>query len=73
MERVVLDRIKRDKFFKILNSIAITECNSIFLDVPSYVEKTYGIKVENNGMGILGEYVVVNEQKYMLFKIKFGI
>lgn len=65
-------REKRNKFYQIIRTIASTECHKQFADVSEYIEKTYGISITIDGY-ITANYRIVNEQKYMLFRIKFGI
>lgn len=75
-------RKKRDRYWAMLYEsrqefLKLTEQAQIEYDIPSgaffyYLKQNYGLQVETIDGQITGNYAVVNEQKYLLFLMKFG-
>jgi len=61
----------RSEFFKITGQAAEYESWSSG-GFYHYLKQNYGLQVETIDGKITGEYAVVNEQKYLLFIMKFG-
>jgi hypothetical protein len=41
-------------------------------DFVDWVNDTHGFKLNMNATGITDEYIITNEQKYIVFKLKYG-
>jgi hypothetical protein len=41
-------------------------------DFVEWIDDKFGIKLNMNATGITDEYIVTNEQKYIVFKLKYG-
>jgi len=68
--------IKRNKYFEIFREIRNELWNQGNRTTPLFVEymrSTYGMDVEDQSGYITADFVVINELKYLLFKIKDGI
>lgn len=67
------DKVKRDKFFNIIREIHRDTKISDNILFQKYVIDTYGIDVIDYDGYVTNKFVIINEQKYLLFRIKFGI
>ena len=75
-------RRKRDHYWAMLYNarqefLKLTEQASAEYDIDPgafyyYLTQNYGLQVETFDGKITGDYVVVNEQKYLIFLMKFG-
>jgi hypothetical protein len=75
-------RRKRDHYWAMLYNarqefLKLTEQASAEYDIDPgafyyYLTQNYGLQVETVDGKITGDYVVVNEQKYLIFLMKFG-
>lgn len=65
-------RIKRNLIFATILEIqreSLDDERSIF----QYTRETYGIDIEDYNGYITPKFAIINEQKYLLFRIKFGL
>ena len=67
------DKVKRYRMFAIYRDIAVTECSGDATEFFKYMRDTYGLCVEDYSGYLTPTPAIVHEQKYLLFKIKFGI
>lgn len=67
------DKVKRDRFFNIIREIHRDTKISDKILFQKYVVDTYGIHIVDYGGYFTNKFVIINEQKYLLFRIKYGI
>ena len=64
-------RIKRNEYFDMLRrlkfELVASKAPTSFTD---YVEQQTGIRIQFSGAMITGNYTIVNEEKYFLYKLK---
>ena len=64
-------RIKRNEYFDMLRvlkyELVTSKAPTSFTD---YVEQRTGIRIQFDGSMITGDYKIVNEEKYFLYKLK---
>jgi hypothetical protein len=75
-------RRKRDRYWKMLYNarqeyLKLTDQESAEFNMNSgaffyYLKQHYGLQVETVDSKITGDYAVVDEQKYLLFLLRFG-
>lgn len=66
------DKIKRNEFFNVIRQI-YDECKLSNNELSNYIIDMYGIDVFSNEGFITHNFTIINEQKYLLFRIKYGI
>jgi hypothetical protein len=73
---------KRDRYWKMLYNarqefLKLTKQACLEYEIGQdafyyYLKQNYGLQVETIDGKITGEYIVVNEKKYLIFLMKFG-
>lgn len=64
-------RIKRNEYFDMLRVLKFELINSkASTGFADYVEQQTGIRIQFSGAMITGDYTIVNEEKYFLYKLK---
>lgn len=69
-------RIKIQKYYEIFSEIKCELWNQVNVTTPIFVEymrNTYGIDVEDQHGYITANFVVIDQLKYLLFRIKYGV
>ena len=67
---------RRIKYYEIFSEIKCELWNQVNVTTPIFVEymrNTYGIDVEDPHGYITANFVVIDQLKYLLFRIKYGI
>jgi hypothetical protein len=62
----------RQEYLKLTDQQGVAEFNMNTSAFFYYLKQNYGLQVETVDGKITGDYAVVNEQKYLIFLMKFG-
>lgn len=71
-DKLAAERARRDRIYKIFKEIK-AELGCGITGFLAYVQNTYGIEPVKKDGYITSEFIIINEQKYLLFRIKYGI